>query len=184
MKDKYFNLIGLTILCLLFSIYCFVNSPNDKKSADYLLLVDAERLDMSVTNKLPMSDYAGKNLDFQTVDADVGDEIEFSLSSMSSSNVEYNIYLLEDGDSTISSEYVKVLLMNIDDVDYNVSNNTVPTFNELPVSAEMPGYKKIYSSSIAPGSIAKYVLRIWVADSYLLSTNKEVFKVKLVVKAI
>ena len=134
--------MAFLIICL--SVILFVIVPDGKKAKGNLLSVDAEKLVLQVSDRLPISDYTASSLDSDNIDSDVLDKLVFSIASPSSDEIDYEIYLSdEDLDNSISSEHIKILLTDTGGNNYNVNNGVVPVFSELSGSVRFPGYRKI-----------------------------------------
>ena len=98
--------------------------------------------------------------------------------------VKYEIYLTKnDLENEVPVKFVKVYLTDENDVPIgNFKDSRLLTYYELKVAESDPSGKLLYSGTLKGQESKKYKLRMWVADTYELTTDARVFSVELNVK--
>lgn len=131
---------------------------------------------LSIKDLLPVSDTLGKSFTGHgTVDGVQG-YLEFSILNNSNHTTSYEIYLTEHESSNqefkkICGNYVKFYLTNDIDVPLKgFDKNDLPTYNDLGVLKKMPSGKLLYRGEIKGNATEKYRLRVWLSDSYSISS--------------
>ena len=179
------SILIMAILIIAMSAGLFALAPEKKEKTGNNLSVEADKLELQVSDRLPISDYTASSLEAKYIDSDVLDEIQFSVASLSDKEVDYEIYLTEEiEEEYLDSNYVKILLTDTSGKNYNVSNGIVPSFSSLSGSVRFPGYRRVFSDKLEPGHIKQYVIKMWLSEEYLVKSEGKIFKTTLVVKSI
>ncbi len=134
---------------------------------------------IDITNGLPMTDTAGKQL------SGTKGEFDFTVSSTYTGvdKIGYEIYATPIT-STLSGDYVKIYLTDGSDNPLTgYQSSTVPTYSSLTDSS-ISGSKKLYSGELTTsGASQDFKLRAWVADTYTFAEESRTFSFKVHVKA-
>lgn len=132
-----------------------------------------------ISNKLPLTDESGRTLDASNVDADILNEISFSVESTGDKKIasNYEVYLeSEENDDTIDPNYIKVYLTDGNRKAFkDYSGNEVMTYRNLRVSKSSASGKLLYSGTIFGNRKQEFKLRIWLDETYFLSDTKKEF---------
>ena len=175
----------MALLIVIMSACLFVLAPEKRQIKGNFLSLDANKLELQVSDRLPISDYTASSLEAEDIDSDVLDEIKFSVASLSNDKINYEIYLDDDiSDNNIDSDYIKILLTDVSGKNYNVNDGVVPVFSNLSGSSRFPGYRKVFTDTIEPGHIKQFVIKMWVSEKYIVKAEGKIFKTKLIVKSI
>ena len=185
-NNRYF---GFAVLILLF--VCFISIiplfSEKKKYDDSVLDINYLQSNViTVDNSLPLPDESGKLINVENyIDGTTG-YLEFEVSSLIDDDVEYEIYLTEDGeDNSISDKYVKVYLSDGNDLGFkDFDKADVPSYYDLRLAKSNLDGKLIYTGTLKDKGKSKFILRMWVADTYSYTTNSKSFSVKLTVKVL
>ena len=184
MSRKYKQCFSFVLL-ILFLIVVMNLIPfgfKQKKFDNDVLIVNCAQSNIiTVDNSLPLPDSSGKAINLENyIDGTTG-YLEFEIKSKVDDKVNYEIYLTEVGENNnISDRYVKVFLSNRKSVDFNQSNNgEVLSYYDLRLAKSNLDGKLIYTGSIKNKEKQKFVLRVWIADTYSYTTERKNFSVKL-----
>ena len=170
------------LFVFLFGVAIFVFfSMGKKENNPNLLNFSSQSNSISINNMLPLSDEVGKSIQS---DGSNDSYYDFSIESLSSKLIHYEIYLVrEDQENRLEPEYIKLYLT--DDKDSPVKGYDgvkIPTFHDLRVaSTDMEG-RLVYSDTLSAKKIKKFRLRIWLSDTYIITSEEKSFKAKLKVK--
>ena len=177
------KLVILLILFLfLFGVAIFVFMQIRKKETNpSLLKFSSESDSISISNMLPLSDDVGKKIESDGVNESYYD---FSITSLSSKSADYEIYLVrEDQKNRLEPEYIKLYLTdNKNNPLKGFDGVKIPTFHDLRVASTDLDGRLVYSGTISPKKTQKFRLRIWVSDTYIITTDEKKFEAKLKVK--
>lgn len=171
-------LVVVVIVSLSF-ILTNVSHDDNALSVDYLT-----ENKIVVSNRLPMTDEVGKMISSTNNKDGVTGYLEFEVRSNTDDKVNYEVYLTkEDLDVEVSPKFVKVYLTDDNDValgGFDVAS--LPTYYDLRLSDIDPSGKLLYSGKLKNKGSQKFKLRMWVADTYELTTDSKMFSVRLNVK--
>lgn len=169
--------VGVIIVCILFLLD---NLPHD----DSDLTVDFSTEKIVINNDLLLTDAVGKNITAETTKVGTTGYAEFEVKSNVDSKIKYEIYLKkEDASPEIPVDFVKVYLTDENDKPLTeLVNGACPTYFDLKVADNDLGGKLLYSGSFNNKESKKFKLRMWVADTYELKAETNIFSVKINVK--
>lgn len=176
---KTVSIVFLSLLAL-FLIIAIVLTIKNYNKRFYKLDIDYENNSVvDLTNKLPMSDEIGKNYNGVGVEKGIAEYKKITITNKNKSKVNYEIYLtkIHKEEKDIRSNYIKLYLTD-------EKNNPIKGFNKKQVISyydllslnDKPGSKLLYSGSLANDESDTFILRSWVADTYLLSNEEESFE--------
>ena len=175
---KSISIVLLSLVAFILVIAIFIKIDDYKKSK-YKIDVKFDDTDIvKLTNKLPVSDEIGKNYNGTGVEKGIVEYKSFTISNPNDGKVEYEIYLtrvtnkIED----MRAGYIKLYLTDeknnpIEGFD----TKKLPTFYDLTALSDKLSSRLLYSGSIVSGGSKKFILRSWVADTYVLSSEEEDF---------
>lgn len=139
---------------------------------------------ISLTDAVPMSDEVGKKM--QGNDKE-NRYFDFSVSCKMSSrqNVQYEIYSTEvDVDQKLDSQYVKMYLTDsTTELPLDGYDKKVPVYSELKDSNISNNAKRLYVGKFSSSGVQSFRLRMWLSDSYQISSSSKKFKIKVNVSA-
>lgn len=176
---KTVSIVFLSLLAL-FLIIAIVLTIKNYNKRFYKLDIDYENNSVvDLTNKLPMSDEIGKNYNGVGVEKGIAEYKKITITNKNKAKVNYEIYLtkIHKEEKDIRSNYIKLYLTD-------EKNNPIKGFNKKQVISyydllslnDKPGSKLLYSGSLANDESDTFILRSWVADTYLLSSEEESFE--------
>lgn len=133
---------------------------------------------IKLSNKFPISDEIGKKYSGSGMESGIAEYLEFTVSNPNDKKVDYEIYItkreLETGE--IKSNYIKLYLTDGNNNPVKgFENNVVKSYYDLYSLTNKPGSRLLYKDSLASMRSKKYILRSWVADTYILSKDEENF---------
>lgn len=197
MKHQHINSTLFIVISLILLSICvftgclllyFHGDNNDFKNATIVFSYSDDSSELLMDSSMPVTDAIGKQLSFTPNQTKHGYS-EFSISSNMEGMdyVRYEIYAKNIGVATeLATNYVKLYLTDADTdlpLDgYDV--NVVPTYRDLKVAASDPAGKKIYSSVLNKDETQSFRLRMWLADTYPITTEVRTFGILLYVKVI
>ncbi len=193
MKKKYsytrFMIIAFFLLTVFLFVFCYFLYRSDDTVSNATILVSySPNSSLTVDSSMPVTDAVGKQLSF-TADQKKYGYMEFSISSNMErvDSVTYEIYLKEvEENSNLPSDYVKVYLTDgkTDLALDGYQGNSVPTYQSLKVANSDPGSKRIYSGILKKDEVKNFKLRVWLKDTYPITTKTRNFEGILYVKVI
>lgn len=183
LKTIFIVFLSLLALFLVFAIFITIDKYNKKS---YKLDVKFKNNSVvELTNKLPMADAIGKNYKGNGVEKGIVEYKEFTISNKNARKVKYEIFLtkIHRKNKDIRSNYIKLYLTD----EYNkpvkgFTTNQVKSYYDLFALNDKPGSKLMYNGTLVSGESKKFVLRSWVADTYVLSNGEEEFNYEIEVR--
>lgn len=172
--------VAIVIIIFLISLFSGKEYSEDSITLNYL----SNSKELVVSNSLPMTDEVGKNISVSNYSSGITSYVEFEVKSNVDDKIKYEIYLTkEDLELEVPVKFVKVYLTDSDDVALKYFDESqVPTFYDLRLADTNPSGKLLYSGTLKKMESKKFVLRMWVADTYGLTQEKISFSAKLNVK--
>ena len=136
---------------------------------------------LTIENKLPVSTTIGKELNGNGTADGIHGYIEFSIENKSNEKKKYVILLTKQFmEKEIASSYVKFYLTDEKDTPFKgFEQNIVPSYYDLLSFSDRPGSRVLYTGLIEGNDVLNFKLRMWLDDSYALSSQKEYFSVDL-----
>ena len=182
-KSDFRKLLCLLIFfILLFGIAIFVFLQMGKKEKNpNLLKFSAQSDSISLHNMLPLSDEIGKKIES---DGDNSSYYDFSIQSLSTHSMDYEIYLVREGNKNrLEPEYIKLYLTDKNNIPLKgFEGKKIPTFHDLRVASTDIDGRLVYSGTISPKKTLQFRLRIWLSDTYIITSDEKIFQSKLKVK--
>ena len=184
--------IALVLLALCSFTGClflyFHSKDTAEKNAAIIFSYSKQSASLMVDSSMPVTDAVGRKLDFNSNQTKYGYS-EFSLSANMEGidSVKYEIYAIPIGVAAeLPSNYIKVYLTNLDNDKplEGYDGKRVPAYQDLRVSTSNPAGKKVYSGILAKDEVKKFRLRMWLTDTYPITTEVRSFGVSLYVKVI
>ena len=169
-------LLSLIAFLLIIAMYIKID---DYKTSSFKVDVSFQTTDLvQLTNKLPLSDSIGKNYNGSGIEEGIAGYNEFTVTNPNDRKVKYEVYLTKVNSSSndIRSNYIKLYLT--DDSNNPIEGfetKKIKTYYDLYTFNNKPGSKLLYTGSLVAESSTKFILRSWVADTYILSTEEEKF---------
>lgn len=170
------------ILCLF--LYSFGNA-SDNKNATLVFSYSENSGELVVDNSMPITDTVGKQLEFSANQTKYGySEFSISANMAGLKSIDYEIYAIPVGVALeLPTSYVKIYLTDgKNDLPVDGYRDLIPTYRELKVAQSDPAGKKIYSGTLKKDETKKFRLRMWLADTYPITTDARSFKMLLYVK--
>lgn len=167
----YILLISMIVILLIILGLLFYNRRVEKiNEANVILYVEDENI--TIDDSLPVSDKFGK---------ETKDELsrsykylEFEIVNVSSRPRDYQIYITKNNFNTseINNRFVKIYLTDESNNPIGLfSNNKIPSYVDLNYIEDMPNSKLLYTSKIDKYQKKKFTIKVWVADSYVSSSE-------------
>ena len=175
---KTISIVFLSLLALFLVIAIFVTIDGYKKRNYKLDIKYINGNTVELSNKLPISDEIGKSYKGTGVEKGIVEYKEFILSNKNEGKINYEIYLTKthNKNKDIRSNYIKLYLT--DD-----SNNPLKNFDKKQMISyydlfalnDKPGSKLLYNGTLSSGESKTFILRSWVSDTYIISSESERF---------
>ena len=183
-KDQLYTalLIVLSLFILSFILFFLFKNviigESSKKNQNVLEVIFSKDDKVSINNTLPVSDQLGKTFTGDGVAEGIQGYNEFSIKNTSKDEIGYEIYLTknESDDKELSERYVKLYLTDDNDLAFKSFDcNKLPVFSSLTVLNDMPGGFLLFRGTLNSKEEKNFRLRVWLADSYAISKEKEKF---------
>jgi len=175
---KTISIILLSIIAVLIIIAIFVKIDEYKRSF-YKIGVRYKTNDVvKLNNKLPISDAIGKSYSGTGIETGIAEYKEFTVSNPNEKKIKYEVYLTKFTTNVkdIRSNYIKLYLTDDKDNPLEGFNKKkVVSYYDLYSLSNKPGSRLLYSGSLKSGESKTFILRSWVADTYVLSSDEEGF---------
>lgn len=168
----------LSLAIVLIILACYVKIDEYKKLS---YKVDTKFVNNDVvllSNKLPISDEIGKNYNGSGMEKSVEGYTAFSITNPNERKVEYEIYLTKINQEVdeINPNYIKLYLTDDKNVPMKgFEKNKVLSYYDLYSLTDRPGSRLLYRGTLVSGGKANFILRSWVADTYILSKYTQNF---------
>ena len=171
----------LLLICII-AIGAIPFVDKQKKFDDSVLNVNFSQGNIiTVDNALPLPDESGKEINLDNYINGTTGYLEFEVKSKVDESVDFEIFLTEIDDNNISDAFVRIYLSSKDDSFYQ---KNVVSYSELRLAKSNLNGKLIYKGTLKNQGKKKFVLRMWVADTYNYTTDRKSFSAKLNVKVI
>lgn len=182
-------ILGLFILSfILFFLFNDVITDKSSKENQDVLEVNFSNDDkVTINNTLPVSDKLGKEFNGDGVAEGIQGYNEFSIKNTSKDEIRYEIYLTknESDDTELSERYVKLYLTDDNDLAFkSFDRNKLPVFSSLIVLSDMPESFLLFRETLNSKEEKYFKLRVWLADTYVISKDMEKFSFTINVRAI
>lgn len=178
--------IVICILITCFFLY-FYEKNNVGKSATVVFSYSDDASKLFMNNSTPITDEVGRNITFLNTNQYAYTEFSISSSMMGVDEVKYEIYAKNIGVAVeIPHRYVKLYLTD-GDTDLPLEGfdtSRIPSFKDLAVSTIDPSAKKIHSGTLTKDEVKNFKLRMWLTDTYPITTEIRNFGVLLYVRVI
>ena len=182
---KSVSIVLLSLVAFLLIIAIFVKFDEYEKRSFKINTVFEGDSTVQLTNKLPISDSIGKNYDGTGMEKDIESYKSFSISNPNNKRIDYDIYLTKSVNeiSDIRSSYIKLYLTDDKNVPVaGFDSKVIKSYYELYSLNGKPASQLLYSGSLAKNATDKFILRSWVADTYIISKNVEDFNFDIEVR--
>lgn len=185
-SQKQFFLVILIILFLIAAFFIFFhaksqNVPIKEKSISTKFYNSKE---ITLTSNLPISDELGKKLDGKGTEDGIQGYQEFNIKNNLKESVKYQIYITKkELKNEVRGNYIKFYLTDeADNPLEGYNQNSVPTYTDLLALNELPGSRLLYSGELKNNETKKLILRAWLSDSYIVSTENREFTFEINIK--
>lgn len=175
----YFGTFVIFLVIILLGVFVLNKKSYNSSALSVNYLDDISSV--TISNELPMTDVVGKTISLNNYKKNITGYVEFEVKSTIKDKVKYEIYLVKDKkELEVPDKFVKVYLTDNKDKPLKYFNESqVPTFYELRLASKSASGKLIYIGSIKGNETQSFKLRMWVADTYELTTDPIDFTVKL-----
>ena len=176
-------LLSLVAFLLIFAIFIKIDDY-EKKSFKIDINYETNN-NIELVTKLPISDSIAKNYTGKGIEKGIAEYKPFTISNPNSKKIEYEIFLTKsvNGVEDIRSNYIKLYLTDGNDNPVKgFESNIVKSYYDLYSLSDMPGSKLLYTGSLLPGETDSFILRSWLADSYIITQKVEDFNYSIDVR--
>ena len=176
---KYLSILSIFIIVVIVFMFIFIDHNKNNTNSNVLVKFNDSDI-ITIDSKLTISDTLGKTLTNDTVENGVFGFLDFSVSNKTNRKVRYEINLIKQSviGHVIKDNYIKLYLTDYNDNLYkNFSfNSLVPNYNQLSNSKRTSSNNKVlYTDELNSLEVKYYRLRVWLSDSYVVSSEKESF---------
>lgn len=158
----------------------YVKTESNKKNG---ITIDySSKVLLKIQNKLPLSDSLGKSYLGEESEEKIQKYMKFTIENHTNLDKEFVLLLDKQtvSDPVIDEKYIKIYLTDEDDLPLEgFEGEPVPTFNTLYAYSKKPSSRVLYRGIISKNSSLTYQLRMWLADTYSLKSDKESFFIKM-----
>ena len=168
------NIFIFIVILFLFFVFLFYFKKYNKKE-EYKLDLDFKyNGNIFVSTKLPISDKLGKSI---IKSDDMASYIEFSINNPYDKKLKYDLYISSKKvNNPVESSYVKFYFTDIKNSPCKgFEKNIIPSYVDL-MSLDDDSNKLLYRGFINSKSTEKYILRVWISDTYPFSNDLKFFE--------
>ena len=167
------------IIIVVGTFYIFNSMEHDNNDIALITLSDTT---VVISNDLPMTDEVGKAIDADSNKVGTTGYLEFEVKSNVDSKIRYEIYLTKNSvKAEVPQKFVKVYLTDSNDM--KLKNYDRPSvFYDLENLSGDKDSKVVFSGTLKGNTSQRFRLRMWVADTYELTSDARKFSVKLNVR--
>ncbi len=186
MKKQIFVSLFVILVLFLFSfLFAFFYNQNKEKNKKPLLVKFNPFEVIYFTNKLPLSDTLGKEMDSKNINSNIQGYTNVLIKNSNDFSVEYDIYLTKNDIkyNQIKENYVKLYLTDSKDNPCNgYEKNKVPSYSDLLYLSDRPNSKLLYHGFLDKNSSKSFKIRSWLSDSYVIADYIEAFSAEINVR--
>lgn len=139
---------------------------------------------IAITDAFPVSDEVGKRM---KGNVNNNRYFDFSVSCKLSGtkSIQYEIYSIKENvDNELDSKYVKIYLTDsTNEIPMSGYDDVVPVYSELDDSKVSDQAKRLYAGKFNSSGTQSFRLRMWLSDSYQITSSSKSFKIKVNVSA-
>ena len=157
------------------------NPKVNEKDVSYV----AETNTVIIKSIISVSEEFGKKLDEENGGA--FGYLHFDVVNNSNEERNYQIYVtkLNTNIEEINSNYVTMYLTDKNNKALNgFTGNQLPSFNNLSYIENKPDSKELYTGTIKGNDKKSFILRVWLAENYVVSGEDESFSFEISARAI
>lgn len=168
----------LLFLCIIMTVFLIFKTKSFSKP----LIVNIDPNDIVIDSTLPISDTLGKSIEKNKLQNNIQGYVEISIKNPNDKKVPFKISITRKDleDKQIDDSHVKLYLTDYNNVPLKgFEKNLIPSFYDLKVLVDKPDSKLLYKGQIDKNSEEKYILRIWVSDTYMFSNKLEKISFKV-----
>lgn len=113
--------------------------------------------------------------------------LEFDVVNRTNLDRNYQIYItkLDSTVKEINSSYMTFYLTNYSNVALDgFTGNKLPSFDELNYIKDKADSKRLYQGSLSANQTEHFILRVWIADNYVVSNTEESFSFEIGARAV
>ena len=183
---KNIYLIGAVCLIIIVTILLvIIFNKNNNENINNLKVNFENDNTIMISNRLPMTDIAGKQLTGEGTSDDIQGFVEFSIESVDDKKQDYVIYLNDKKvNAAIDSKHVRLYLTDFDDNAYDgFDSNIIPCYEDFKVSKNSPSDKILFNGTLNGKEKKNFRLRVWVSDTYTLRDSEETLSFDVKVKS-
>ena len=163
-------IVIIVILSFILGFMIYYNNKSNINEADVILYADSENI--TIDSTLPVNDKFGKTI---TDDISGGYKtVDFDIVNVSSKSKTYQIYITKNNMNTneINNDYVKFYLTDGNNSPVGrFESNRSPSYTDLNYIKDKSSSKILYSDKIDKYQQKKFVIRVWVSDNYVSSSD-------------
>lgn len=175
-------IIGLFILSF---IMLGVYNPHKKNKNSKGVVLNIKKDTFDIIGSLAVTDKYGRTIVDDSLDSNVF--VEFEVKNKSEHKKNYQIFITRKDDKSeqIPGAYIKFYLTDLKDNPLDQYNgNKLPNYDELKYLNDDSASKLIYEGSLKHRTSTKYRLRVWIDDTYDISTGDSSFSFKIGVREV
>jgi len=193
MKNVRYIIYLLVIIIVLFACSVgFVLLLKDSKANEVPPVQDddvsfiAEKDVIDIKSIISVSDDFGRNLDEENNGA--FGYLKFDVKNNTGYDRGFQIYITKndlDEKEEINAGYITFYLTNLSDIPMSgYTENKLPSYYDLKVISDKADSKSLYSGIIKGNETLHYVLRVWIADNYVVLNNEKKFSFEIGARAV
>ena len=175
---KTISITVLSIVAIVIIIAIFIKIDEYKRSF-FTIDVKFKTNDVvKLYNKLPVSDTIGKGYSGSGIEKGIIEYKEFTVTNPNDKKIKYEISVKRMYSTTkdMRSNYVNLYLTDENDKPVKgFDKKKIVSYYDLVSLNDDPGSRFLYSDYLDPGVSKTFILRSWVADTYILSNIEEGF---------
>lgn len=189
-KDKRKSIISVVVFIIFFFVISVGYILLIKPKTDYKIDKDSIRFvgdskSVTIKSMLSVSNKFGKSIEDDNGGA--FGYLVFDVTNDSNHSQKYQVYITKTDDAVkeLNSGYVLFYLTDNNNQPYKgYTNNKLPSYDSLDGVIDKPGSYILYSDVLNANESAHFILRVWLAESYIVSDLEKTFSFTIDARAI
>ena len=196
MSQKNLKYILFLVAIIVFLFFCSVGlvllikkANNDKLSVveanDVVFTADSNTI--VIKNIISVSENFGKNIHEENGGA--FGYLEFDVENVTNLDRNFQVYITRkdpiSDTKEINPNYITFYLTDFSNVPFSkYTGNKLPNYDDFDYISDKADSKEIYRGTLKANESGHYILRVWIADNYVISDTEESFSFEIGARAV
>ena len=194
MSKKNLKYILFLVVIIIFLFICsvgmilLIKDSNERnmppvEEGDVSFLADSNTI--IIKNIISVSEDFGKNISEENGGA--FGYLEFDVENNTNLDRNFQVYITKQAPTTkeINPSYITFYLTDYSNIPFqDYTGNKLPSYNDFHYIEDKADSKSIYTGSLKPNDVRHFILRVWIADNFVISDTEESFSFEIGARAV